>query len=140
MFDSPNIGPRLKLRLYAVGICTLMTYGCESWTLTKEVCRQLNGANSLMLSRVTGNPVRQEARAATTSHDLLRHVRVMRLKWLAKILRGDQTSLVFCAAYTQYQMGSPVNLFMDAPQHNSFEDLVAKAADKAAWDEHVRFI
>ena len=142
IFDSPNIGPLLKLRLYlyTVSICTLMSYGCESWTLTEEVIKKLNNANSLMLSRVTGNPVRQEARAATSSHNFVRHIRLMRYKWLGEILRGDQTRLVFQAARTQYDMGTNGNLFMDAPPHNNFDDLVIRSIDKVTWNEHARYI
>ena len=29
IFDSPEIEPRLKIRLYTVAVCSLLTYGCE---------------------------------------------------------------------------------------------------------------
>ena len=77
IFDSPNIGPRHKLHLYTVAVCSLMTYGCESWTLTDKVIRRLNGANSQMLSRITGNSVQVEARRATTSHDIIKHIKTI---------------------------------------------------------------
>ena len=87
LFDSPELGKRLKLRLYKVAVCSLLMYGCESWVLTNKVLRQLNGANSSMLARITGQSVREEARRATTSFDLVRQIRVMRLKWLGYILQ-----------------------------------------------------
>ena len=66
MFDSPALGPWLKVRLYTVAVVSLLTYayGCESWNLTDDVMHKLNGANanSQMLSRITGNDVRTEAR------------------------------------------------------------------------------
>ena len=74
VFDSPFMGTRLKLRLYIVVVCSLMTYGCEAWTLSEKVMRKLNGANSQMLSRITGQTVRQEARSCTTSHDIVKHI------------------------------------------------------------------
>ena len=132
-------------------VCTLITYVCESWTLTEEVCRKLNGADSLMLLRVTtSNPIRQEAHAATTSHDWVHHIRVMCLKWITEILTGDQNCLIFCDAYTQCQMGSPGNLFLDASPRHNFEVLVSKGTDKAqdymhetitwGWSDSTRFI
>ena len=70
IFDSPNIGPRLKLHLYTVVVCSLMTYGCESWTLTDKVKHRLNGDNSQMLSHITGNSVQVESKK---SHDKSRY-------------------------------------------------------------------
>ena len=55
IFSSSCIGPRLKLRLYIVAVCSLLTYGCESWALTDKVMRKINGANRRMLARVTAH-------------------------------------------------------------------------------------
>ena len=140
VFDSPFMGDRLKLRLYKVAVCSLMTYGCEAWTLSEKVMRKLNGANSQMLSRITGQTVRQEARSCTTSYNILKHIRVMRLKYLGLILRGDPNSLTFGAVHQQFQMGTPGNLLMDAPPHLDWTDLVNKAHDTAFWKEHTLHI
>ena len=72
IFDSQEIGPWLKIRLYRASICSLLTYGCESWTLTDKVMRKLNNINSLMLSSITGRTVQEEARSITSSFDLVR--------------------------------------------------------------------
>ena len=80
LFDSPDLGPRLKLRLYRASVVSLLTYGCESWNLTQDVMRKLNGCNSQMLARITGNEVWYEARSATSSCDLVKHIRVRRLR------------------------------------------------------------
>ena len=74
-FDFPNIGPRPKLRGGVFD--SLMTYGCESWTLTEKVKRRINGVNSQMLSHITGNSVQVEARRATTRHDIIKHIKTI---------------------------------------------------------------
>ena len=56
-------------RLYTVTVCSLMTYGCGSWTLTDKVNHMLNGDNSQMLS----HNLQVEARRVTTSHDIIKH-------------------------------------------------------------------
>ena len=66
LFDSPDLGTRIKIRLYIASVCSLLTYGCESWTLTNKVIRILNGSNSQMLSSVTDGSVRDEVRYNTT--------------------------------------------------------------------------
>ena len=90
MFHSPDLGPRLKIRLYNAAVVSLLTYGCESWNLTQEVMRKLNGCNSQMLVRITGRSVRDEVRSTTSSFDLciVKAVRVRRLRWLGQMLRG----------------------------------------------------
>ena len=113
LFDSPYLNQNIKLRLYKASVCSLLTYGCESWSLTNKVMRTLNGANSQMLSRVTGKSVQQEARADTTSYDLLKHIRRMRLNWLGQILRSNSDSIVAQSVKVQMEMNSPGNIRMN---------------------------
>ena len=133
LFDSPDLGPRLKLRLYRASVISLLTYGCESWNLTQDVMRKLNGCNSQMLARITGNEVCYEARSATSSFDLVKHVRIRRLRWLGQILRGDQSRLLFKSIETQFAMNTPGNLLMDVPKNVSLDDLVTLSQDKSYW-------
>ena len=92
MFDLPSFGPWLKVRLYVVIVVSLLTltYRCESRNLTEEVMCKLNGCNSQMLSRITGNDVRTESRSATSIFDIVKHIRVYRLRWLDQIIIGNQ--------------------------------------------------
>ena len=133
MFDSPDLGPRLKIRLYNAAVVSLLTYGCESWNLTQEVMRKLNGCNSQMLARITGRSVREEARSTTSSFDLVKAVRVRRLRWLGQILRGDPTKLLFATVVHQYHNRSSGDLFMDVPNHGNLDDLIYLASDKIFW-------
>ena len=72
VFDSPFMGDRLKMRLYKVAVCSLMTYGCEAWTLSEKVMRKLNGANSQMLSRITDHRTNGKTRSSLM-HNQLQH-------------------------------------------------------------------
>ena len=77
---------RLRLRLYIASVCSILTYGSEAWNLTAEVRRKINGANSQMLSVITGKTQREEASETTCSFNLVRAVRARRLQWLGHIL------------------------------------------------------
>ena len=134
IFDSKELGPRLKLRLYIAAICSLLTYGCESWCLTQEVMQKLNGANARMLSRITGNSARAEAKSATASYDLVRNIRARRLKWLGQILRGDKDALLFQAIKYHHDNYTKGNIFMDAPPHNDLKDLICMSYDNIYWN------
>ena len=61
-------------------MCSIMVYGCESWTLDDKTMRHINGANSKMLSIITGNPIQVEARPLSTSLNLIHKLRIRRHK------------------------------------------------------------
>ena len=138
IFDSENLSLHLKLRLYRAAVCSTLIYGCESWILTDKTMRSINNINSLLLSRITGNTPQQEARPTTTSHNLIRQIRIIRYKYLGKILRLDSTRLLHRALAQTHQLGLKGSLLMDAPQHNSFQDLREQAMDKATWNSRIR--
>ena len=44
-------------------VCSILTYGPEAWDLTETVRKKINGANSVMLSVITGKtPKRRGSR------------------------------------------------------------------------------
>ena len=55
--DAPKLSVGLKLHLYKAAVCSILTYGCETWRLTPSVMRRINGANSKMLARFTGKTI-----------------------------------------------------------------------------------
>ena len=55
---------------------------------------KLNGANSKMLARIMGTSIREEARSTTAHFDLVKDVRVRRLKWAGGILHMDENRLI----------------------------------------------
>ena len=92
-----------------------------------------------MLSRITGQHVRTEARSVTTSFDIIKHIKTMRIKWLGNILRDEnaQDRLV----YSALQMHTyPGGLLSDAPPHTNLQHLRELAMDKAFWNEHIKFL
>ena len=133
VLDAKQLSVGLKLRLYKAAVCSILTYGCETWRLTPSVMRTINGANSKMLSRFTGKTIPQEARAVSSTFNLVRHIRIRRLKWLGHILRAGPSRLIYQAVEEQRRLGLPDNILMDAPPHLSLVELAIKAKDRATW-------
>ena len=133
VLDAQQLPVGLKLRLYKAAVCSILTYGCETWRLTPSVMRKINGVNSKMLARFTGKTIPQEARATSSSFNLVKHIRVRRLKWLGHILRAGPDRLIYQAVEEQRRLGLPGNLLMDAPPHNSLTELAIQAKDRASW-------
>ena len=42
--SSRDLSLPLKLRLYEVAVCSVLTYGCEGWRLTFPIMRMINGS------------------------------------------------------------------------------------------------
>ena len=140
IFAAKALSLRLKIRLYEAAVCSLLTYGCETWSLCDKTMRCLNGANSRMLTHITGKPVRAEARPQTTSLNLVRQIRIRRYRWLGHILRTSPHRLIHQALQCQAVMDAPDNLLMDAPPYTSPLDLRRQAADRATWSSHIAVI
>ena len=140
ILDSDKIGISLKLRLYEASICSLLTFGCETWSLTKQVLGLINGANSRMLARFTGKSIPAEARPATCSLNLIRKIRQRRLRWVGHILRQGPGHIIYSALAAQSRNNTEGNLLMDAPPHNNLDDLTPMAMDRASWGSMVSHI
>ena len=138
IFDSPHLPLKVKLRLYEAAVCSLLTYGCETWDMDIVTTRRINGANSVMLARITGRSIPTEARPQTTSFNLVKRIRERRLRWVGHIIRAGPDSLMYQALVTQQIMGHSGNLLMDTPPHNSIEELRPLANDRSKWKALVR--
>ena len=135
-FDSEKLSLELNLRLYRVTVCFILIYGCESWLLTDKSMRSINNINNLMLSRITGKTPQQEARPATTSHNLIQQIRIIRYKYL---LRLDTTRSARLTQLTTAQLHQQVSAgTINSPQHSSFQDLREQAWDRATWNSRIR--
>ena len=100
----------------------------------------INGANSRMLARFTGKSIPQEARPTSTSFDLVRQIRIRRLKWLGHILRAGPKRLIYNAMEAQRDANYEGSILMDAPPHSSLHELTELALDRAAWMAHANNI
>ena len=79
IWRDSNLHLSLRLRLYRSCVCSILTYGSEAWYLNREMRRALNGANSQMVSKITGRSVHEEAAEGKT-FDIVRWIRARRLQ------------------------------------------------------------
>ena len=119
-----------------------MMYGSEAWLLNDTTKRALNGANSKMVSSITGRTVHDEARSEGKTYDAVAGIRATRMRWLGQILQMDDGRMVLKAVKMMYSNRKEGDLLMDAPETNSWEELRAMAAaDKGkVWRQLVRQI
>ena len=104
----------LKLRIYVVGVCSVLVYGSETWKLDGEGTRGINGVNNKMLVRITGKSIREEVRDDTRSYDLVRQIRARRSQYLVHILRMDPARMVHKAVQYMHENRVQGDLLMDS--------------------------
>ena len=105
--------------------------------MTKEVRAAINGANSTMVSVITGRTAREEASAGKT-FDLVQWIRARKLQWLGHILRMDKDRKLKQTVYIMFKSQRPGDLLMDAPKTNSWRELCTYACDRDYWRARVR--
>ena len=138
IFDSPNVCMGTKLSIYKTAVVSLLTYGCEAWSMSNRTKARINGANSRMLSRFTGKSAHEESSKRSQTFDLVSAIRKRKLQWLGHLLRlkkdrMGRERLVKLAIRVQFKKGMMTNMLSDAPITKTFEELEALAADRRGW-------
>ena len=144
IWSSRHIPLSLKMRIYKTGVCSKLCYGSESWLMDEQTTRMLNGANSQMVARITGNSAHHEADPKTRTFDLTKWIRARRLQWVGHLLRlNDQRDatgtlrMVHLAVKHMFENRTTGDLLQDVPQNVSWDELLALAAHKARWRQMV---
>jgi exonuclease III len=137
VWKASDVGTGLKLRFYAAGIISILTYGAETWLLTDRLVSRLRNWNARCLSRITGRSVREEH--VDPTFDLIPRLLSRRLKWLGHVLRAEEghyVKSILCAQADllggEYKRGT---VLAEAPGHTSAEELLDLARDKDLWRE-----
>ena len=137
IWGNKDLHVNLRLRLYKSSVCSILTYGSEAWRLTPTVSAALNGANSSMVSIITGRSIREEAAEGKT-FDLLKWIRARKLQWLGHILRMGTERKVKQAIFIMYKAPQQGDMLMDAPATDSWRELCTYACDREYWKARVR--
>ena len=140
IWASAALPLRLKLRLYAAAVGSVLTYGSEAWILDAATCKAITDANAQMLTHITGQTQHEEATKSTTTFDMVRNIRARRLQWLGHILRMNDQRLVKRAAFHIFTHRQEGDLCMDAPAVTRWEDLVDRAKDRETWRGRVKVL
>ena len=100
--------------------------------MTSKVTAALNGANSRMVSVITGKTIHEEASNDKT-FDLTMWIRARRLQWMGHILRLGTERAIRQAVFAMYKDPQEGDLLMDAPRSSSWHELRTYALNKEYW-------
>ena len=132
VWNSSELSLELKLRVYAAGVVSVLTYGCECWDM-ERACTAVGAWNARRLAAITDRQIRDEY--LVPSYDLLGEVRARRLKYVGHILRLEEGRLLRVAIEEEWgrQADSCRGLLYDTPRVDSFSELVLIASDSDLW-------
>ena len=119
LWEDRRLPLSMKLRMYLCTVCSTFTHACESWDLTEEVIKTINGFNSRCLHVITGKSYRETA--TQPDFDLVLAIRKRRLRYLGHVLRMSDDRLVkrtLEAHVSSQSHGIPDGSLLDDPQCN----------------------
>ena len=93
----------------------------------------INGANSRLVSHITGKSTHEEASKRTRTFDLVACVRARRLQWMGHILRMDPKRLVHKAVHYLFDNKSEGDILMDARVANMDMEGAQRTGAKLHW-------
>ena len=102
--------------------------------------RVLNGANSRVISRITGQSIREEATIGTRTFNLVKWIRARRLKWVVHILRIEDSRMLKQALQVIYDNRQEGDILMDVPKQKTWYELEELVKDILVWRGLVRTI
>ena len=90
-----NLSTGIRLRILKTYIWSVMLYGCETWTVSREMKKRLEAAEMWFIRRIMRIPwvarrTNQEVlQMAGTTRELMSIVKRRQLGYLGHVLRGD---------------------------------------------------
>jgi hypothetical protein len=76
----------LKIRLYNVFVNSTLLYGCESWTITKQILSKIRGFTARCFARMINVPF-IEMSSALSRINVIDMIEKRRWKWLGHVIR-----------------------------------------------------
>ena len=130
IWEDQVLQRKAKLKLFQSGVISVLIYSSEVWKLTDKLMRTLRGWAARKLARITGKSVREEYHEPT--FDLVKKLRVSRLRWVGHVLRKEETSYDRRALLTLKQPYPPGSALMDVAD-KTIQELVNMALDRDGW-------
>ena len=90
--DESNCKKKTKVNVYKSIFCSILTYSCENWMLTKDIKSRIQAAEMKYLRRIKGIARRDRVRNEVMRQELkvepiLKKIRKHQLKWLGHLMR-----------------------------------------------------
>jgi hypothetical protein len=95
IFKRRNITMRVKLRLLNAAVIPVLTYGCESWSMTAAMEKRLNACESKWLRRLLrisykDRVTNADVRERTGQEEVENFIRRARLRWMGHVMRMEE--------------------------------------------------
>ena len=142
LWHDSEVGLELKLRLLLRDVYSILSWANESWLLTSDVQKRLNGWSSRCLAPITGKSHHEEASPRTQTIGIVGVFRYRRMAYLAHLLRADPIDPTRRDVLRYFQMTHVLKWFdddggitMDAPAASNVEELIWMAGGSGTADD-----
>ena len=138
-----SLSKEFKLRLFCSTVESVFLYGCETWTITKELEKKLNGCYTKLLRFVQSYSWKDHICNSTLYGKLPKvteKIRQRRLKLVGHCLRHKEEMahnlVCWSPTYGKRKRGKPAMTFVrqvEADTELTIEEVKVLAEDRKAW-------
>ena len=95
IFCMRGVSLRMKGVVYKACVCSVLTYGAETWAMKAGVFQRLRATERRMLRMICGVTLKDMVESTVIAsrvgvNDLEEHLRQKRLRWFGHIVRRDE--------------------------------------------------
>lgn len=106
IWKNNKLSIRFKIKLLTVRILSALTYGCESWKVTKRIMQNVRGFTSRCIAKIL-NIQYVEMSVVVKYVDIIEMIEKVRWKWLGHVIRMDSSrNPNRCLSILDYSPGS----------------------------------
>ena len=93
-----GVSLRMKGVVYKACVCSVLTYGAETWVMKAGVFQRLRATERRMLRIICGVTLRDKVESTVIAsrvgvNDLEEHLRQKRLRWFGHIVRREEVEI-----------------------------------------------
>lgn len=142
IMKNPEMNMTIKRKLYNTCILPVLTYGCQSWALTKTQMRKLETCQNAMERSMLGKKKSERIRTTTIKKltrlkDVAVTVKKLKWKWTGHILRGinkwSKTIINWYPKYKTRKRGRPFKRWTDELKAMAGSLWSRLAGDRMVW-------
>lgn len=142
IMKNKQVNIQIKRKLFNVCILPILTYGCQTWSLTKKQVSKLESCQNAMNRSMTGKKLHHKIRTESikkhiNTKDVIATIRILKWKWAGHTIRGrDKWSkliIYWFLAHKPRKRGRPCKRWEDDIKKVAGKKWTTTAQNRNLW-------
>lgn len=142
IFKNKETSMAIKRKLFNICIVPVLTYGCQTWSLTKAQTKKLETCQNAMNRSMMGKKLSDKMRTTTIkkytkTNNVTVIIKKLKWKWAGHTVRGQEkwskTLMNWYTGYMKRKRGRPFQRWVDEIKAVAGNTWTRKARDRQMW-------